>query len=215
MLGLDLAKFLCLPFKIVDEGHPLPQGREMHRGDRRRAHRPGVVQVQPDRPRPAAGPGRACSSAPTSARPRCRSKITSSRPIARRSPASPARPEALRASFSHLVLKEDLFNAIGPAIISRPSRVHLRPAGQRQDGHGPVDRRLHEHGRRVDLRPVRHSGRRRHHHRLRPVAAPDRRRPTGGDDDSRRPRPGAAQHRHRSTPAGSASAGRSSSPAAN
>ena len=57
-------------------------------------------------------------------------------------------PEALRAPFAHLVLKEELFNAIGPAIVSGQSRVHLRPAGQRQDGHGPVHRRLHEHRRR-------------------------------------------------------------------
>ncbi len=38
-------------------------------------------------------------------------------------------PEALRAPFSHLVLKEDLFNAIGPAIISGRSVFIYGPPG--------------------------------------------------------------------------------------
>ncbi len=38
-------------------------------------------------------------------------------------------PEALRAPFSHLVLKEDMFNAIGPAIISGRSVFIYGPPG--------------------------------------------------------------------------------------
>jgi predicted ATPase with chaperone activity len=38
-------------------------------------------------------------------------------------------PDALRASFSHLVLKEELFNAIGPAIVSGKSIFIFGPPG--------------------------------------------------------------------------------------
>src|SRR5262249_18281379 len=38
-------------------------------------------------------------------------------------------PEPLRASFAHLVLREDLFNAIGPAVVSGKSVFIYGPPG--------------------------------------------------------------------------------------
>src|SRR5207253_1155117 len=38
-------------------------------------------------------------------------------------------PDAIRASFSHLVIKDELFNAIGPAIVSGKSVFIFGPPG--------------------------------------------------------------------------------------
>src|SRR5262245_29705702 len=128
MLGLDLSRFLCLPFKIVEEGIRFLKdmklievtggeliGRVSYKFDltdlgRQRAHS-ATQQCAYVGPAPVplddyveqtyrqAVTGIACS------------------------------PDALRGSFSHLVLKEDLFNAIGPAVVSGKSVFIYGPPG--------------------------------------------------------------------------------------
>ena len=128
MLGLDLARFLCLPFRIVEEGIRFLKdmklievmggeliGRVSYKFDltdlgRQRAHS-ATQQCAYVGPAPVplddyveqtyrqAVTGIACS------------------------------PDALRGSFSHLVLKEDLFNAIGPAVVSGKSVFIYGPPG--------------------------------------------------------------------------------------
>ena len=95
-----------------------------------------------------------------------------------------------------------------PGHHQRQVGVHLRPAGQRQDGDGPVHRRLHEHRRRVDLRPVRVPGRGQHHHRVttRPCTWSTTPRPSSATRPTR-PSAGCSTPA-RSTSGGSASAGR-------
>ncbi len=129
MLGLDLARFLCLPFKVIEESLQLPQGREVHRGDRRRPDRPRQLPLQPDRAGPPPRPGR--DEAVRLRRPR----PGAARGL-RRADLSPgghrhrrARPEPLRAAFCHLVISDELFNAIGPAIVSGKSVFIYGPPG--------------------------------------------------------------------------------------
>ena len=57
MLGLDLARLLCLPFKVIEESLDVPQGREVHRGAGRRPDRPRQLPLQPDRAGPPPRPG--------------------------------------------------------------------------------------------------------------------------------------------------------------
>ena len=129
MLGLDLAR-ARLP---AVQGHrgiaEVPQGRKVRRSPRRRPDRPRQLSLQADRAGPPPRPGLDEAMRLRRPAPRCRSKTTSSRPIARRSPASVAAPSRLRPPFSHLVLKEELFNAIGPAIVSGRSVFIYGPPG--------------------------------------------------------------------------------------
>lgn len=128
MLGLDLAKFLCLPFKIVEQGIQFLKDEkciEVTGGEligrvsykftltdlgRRRAQEshqqcayvgPAPVPLEDyvEQTYRQAVTGIACN------------------------------PEALRSSFNHLVLKEDLFNAIGPAVVSGRSVFIYGPPG--------------------------------------------------------------------------------------
>jgi predicted ATPase with chaperone activity len=128
MLGLDLARFLCLPFKIVEEGIRFLKdmklievtggeliGRVSYKFDltdlgRRRAHDamqqcayvgpvPVPLEDYVEQTYRQAVTGIACN------------------------------PEALRSTFGHLVLKDDLFNAIGPAVVSGKSVFIYGPPG--------------------------------------------------------------------------------------
>src|SRR5262245_29866452 len=128
MLGLDLARFLCLPFKIVEEGIRFLKdmklievtggeliGRVSYKFDltdlgRQRAH---------DATQQCAYVGPAPVPLEDYVEQTYRQAVT----------GLACTPEALRACFSHLVLKEELFNAIGPAIISGKSVFIYGPPG--------------------------------------------------------------------------------------
>ena len=216
MLGLDLGQFLCLPFKVIQEPLKFLKDEKCIEVRRRRPHRRGQLPLQPDRPGPQPRRGRDEAvrlrrPGPGAAGGLRRAVLPPGRHRHRR-----ATPEALQAAVRPPGLKEELFNAIGPAIVSGRVGVHLRPARQRQDGHGPGHRRLHEHRRRRrSTSPTpswpratsspsstrRCTTRRR---RRRPSRATTTTRPSAGCST---PAP--------STSAGCASAGRSSSPAAN
>ena len=114
------------------QGHPraaqVPQGREVHPGGRRRPRRRGELQVQPDRPRPQAGAGRDGAvrlrrPGPGAARGLRRAVLPPDRHRAA------VLPRGAQAPFSHLVLKEEMFNNIGPAIISGRSVFIYGPPG--------------------------------------------------------------------------------------
>ena len=128
MLGLDLARFLCLPFKVIEEVALLPQGRKMPRGRRRRPDRPRQLSLQPHRARPHARPGRHEAVRLRRPRPGAAGGL-------RRADLPPGghrhqlQPEALRAAFAHLVISDELFNAIGPAIVSGKSVFIYGPPG--------------------------------------------------------------------------------------
>ena len=173
----------------------VPQGREVHPGGRRRPGRRGELPVQPDRPGPPAGAGRDRSSAPTSARPRCRWRTTSSSATGRRSPACSATRRRCEAPFGHLVLKEEMFNAIGPAIISGRSVFIYGPPGNGKTAMARAIGDFMNTAGGVDLRPVRVRRRRQHHHRVRPVAARHRRHRRRVRRRRRRDRPPAALDR--------------------
>src|SRR5438034_1272689 len=128
MLGLDLARFLCLPFKIVEEGIrflkdekcvEVPGGELIGRVSykfvltdlgRRRAQ---------DSTLQCAYVGPAPVPLADYVEQTYRQSVT----------GIGCSPEALRQHFTHLVLKDDLFNAIGPAIISGKSVFIYGPPG--------------------------------------------------------------------------------------
>ena len=214
MLGLDLARLLCLPFKVIEEALELPQGREVRRGDRRRPDRPrqlrfNLTELGRRRAQEAMKQCAYVGPAPVPledyVEQTYRQAVT----------GITVTPEALRAAFAHLVIKDELFNAIGPAIVSGKSVFIYGPPGNGKTSMARAIGDFMNSQRRRDLRPLRLPGREQHHHRLRPVAAPavddDDRRPPGGQ---RGHHPPAAQHRHRRSRAGCSIRGRSSSPAA-
>ena len=129
MLGLDLARLLCLPFKVIEESLgflkdekciEVPGGDLIGRISYRfnltelgRQPGPGRHEaVRLRRPRPGAAGGlRRADLSPGGHRP------------------STCTPEALRAAFSHLVISDELFNAVGPAIVSGKSVFIYGPPG--------------------------------------------------------------------------------------
>ena len=131
-----------------------------------------------------------------------------------------ARPDASRSSssrggasskaFEDLIITDDVFNEIGPAINSAHVDLLLRLPRQRQDEH----RRAHHpaDGRR-DLRPVRRRGERPDHQGVRPDPAHDR--SPRSETHGRRRETVLQARRQRSTSGSSASSGRRSSSAAN
>lgn len=128
MLGLDLARFLCLPFKIVEEGIRFLKdekcievtggeiiGRVSYRFTltdlgRERAH---------DATRQCAYVGPAPVPLEDYIEQTYRQTVTG---IA-------CSPDALRAPFAHLVLPESMFSALGPAIVSGKSVFIYGPPG--------------------------------------------------------------------------------------
>ena len=128
MLGRDLAQYMCLPFKVVREGIKFLKDEkliEVMGGDlvgevsyrfsltdlgRRRAQE--AMQV-------CAYVGPAPVPIEDYVEQTYRQAVT----------GIGCTPDALMAPFSHLVLKEDLFNAIGPAIVSGRSVFIYGPPG--------------------------------------------------------------------------------------
>ncbi len=128
ILGLDLAKYLRLPFKIVEEGIRFLKDEkciEVTGGELigRVSYKFALTDIGRRRAQDAQAQCAYVGPAPVPledyVEQTYRQAVTG---IA-------CHPEALRASFSHLVLKEDLFNAIGPAVVSGRSVFIYGPPG--------------------------------------------------------------------------------------
>jgi predicted ATPase with chaperone activity len=128
LIGRDLAQFLCLPFKVIREGLKFLKDQkcvEIAGGDL--VGEVSYLFTLTDLGRYRAQEAmKQCAYVGPAPVPlddyveQCyRQAVTG---IA-------CTPETLRASFSHLVLREDLFNAIGPAIISGRSVFIYGPPG--------------------------------------------------------------------------------------
>jgi predicted ATPase with chaperone activity len=128
MLGLDLAKFLCLPFKIVEDAIRFLKDEkcvEVTGGELigRVSYKFALTDLGRRRAQDAHTQCAYVGPAPVPledyVEQTYRQAVTG---IA-------CNPEMLRASFSHLVMKEDLFNAIGPAVVSGKSVFIYGPPG--------------------------------------------------------------------------------------
>ena len=218
MLGRDLAQFLCLPFKVIHEPLKFLKDEkciEVDGGDLvgEVSYKFSLTDLGRKRAQDAMEQCAYVGPAPVPLEDyveQCyRQAVTGLQ----------CYPEALQAPFAPPGAQGGAVQRHRPGDHQRPVGVHLRPPGQRQDRDGPVHRRLHEHRRRVDLRPLRLPRRRQHHHRLRPVAARRRRQPrpstwtrptppsascstTGADGPALGPHPPAGhRHRRRTEPA--------------
>src|SRR6478752_4570741 len=128
MLGLDLARFLCLPFKVIEESLRFLKDEkciEVAGGDLigRVSYRFTLTELGRKRSQEAMKQCAYVGPAPVPLEDYIeqtyRQAVT----------GITCSPEPLRASFSHLVIKEDLFNAIGPAIVSGKSVFIYGPPG--------------------------------------------------------------------------------------
>src|SRR6516165_2277431 len=128
LLGLELSRLLCLPFKVIEESLKFLKDEkclEVTGGDLigRVSYRFTVTELGRRRAQDAMQLCAYVGPAPVPLEDYVeqvyRQAVTGIQ----------VNPDALRASFSHLVLKEDLFNAIGPAIVSGKSIFIFGPPG--------------------------------------------------------------------------------------
>src|SRR5262245_19616597 len=128
MLGLDLARLLCLPFKVLEEALDfLKQEKciEVMGGDLigRISYRFNLTELGRRRAQEVFEMCAYVGPAPVPledyVEQTYRQAVT----------AIDISPEGLRAAFSHLVLTEELFNAVGPAIVSGKSVFIYGPPG--------------------------------------------------------------------------------------
>src|SRR6266705_1684192 len=128
MVGLDMARFLCLPFKVIEEPLKFLKDEkciEVAGGDLigRVSYRFNLTELGRKRAQESIKLCAYVGPAPVPMEDYIeqtyRQSVT----------GISCHPEALRASFSHLVLKEDLFNAIGPAVVSGRSVFIYGPPG--------------------------------------------------------------------------------------
>jgi predicted ATPase with chaperone activity len=128
MLGLDLARLLCLPFKVIEE--PLrflkdEKCLEVVGGDLigRVSYRFNLTELGRRRAQEAMKLCAYVGPAPVPledyVEQAYRQAVTGIN----------CTPEGLRSNFAHLVLKDDLFNALGPAIVSGKSVFIYGPPG--------------------------------------------------------------------------------------
>jgi predicted ATPase with chaperone activity len=128
MLGLDLARFLCLPFKVIEE--PLgflknEKALEVLGGDLigRISYRFNLTELGRARAVEALKMCAYVGPAPVPLEDYVeqvyRQAVTNIN----------VSPELLRASLSHLVISDELFNAVGPAIVSGKSVFIYGPPG--------------------------------------------------------------------------------------
>jgi len=128
MLGLDLARFLCLPFKVIEEALRFLKDEkclEIAGGDLigRVSYRFNLTELGRRRAQEAM---KLCAYVGPCPVPledyveqTYRQAVT----------GISCSPEPLRAAFAHLVIKEELFNALGPAIVSGKSVFIYGPPG--------------------------------------------------------------------------------------
>jgi predicted ATPase with chaperone activity len=128
MLGLDLARLLCLPFKIIEESLGFLKTEkcvEVLGGDLigRISYRFNLTDVGRRRAQEALEQCAYVGPAPVPLEDYVeqvyRQAVT----------AIEVSPEALKAAFSHLVVSDELFNAVGPAIVSGKSVFIYGPPG--------------------------------------------------------------------------------------
>ena len=114
--GRRIAEELGLPVRALPRIPPPaqePADRRLHQlGDGQR------LPLLADRRRPGAGQDLLRGVLLRRRRPRCRSTTTSSRSPRRRSPAEHPKEEDLRRAFSDLLISEEMFDVLGPAINS-------------------------------------------------------------------------------------------------
>src|SRR5262245_42947937 len=128
MLGLDLARFLCLPFKVIEESLKFlkdEKSLEVAGGDLigRVSYRFNLTELGRMRAQESMKLCAYVGPAPVPledyVEQTYRQAVT----------GITCSPEPLRASFAHLVLRDELFNAIGPAIVSGKSVFIYGPPG--------------------------------------------------------------------------------------
>jgi predicted ATPase with chaperone activity len=128
MLGLDLSRHLCLPFKVIEESLKFLKDEkclEVAGGDLigRVSYRFNLTELGRLRAQDAMKLCAYVGPAPVPledyVEQTYRQAVT----------GIIANPEALRTAFTHLVLKEEMFNAIGPAIVSGRSVFIFGPPG--------------------------------------------------------------------------------------
>src|SRR5437588_375685 len=128
MLGLDLARMLCLPFKVVEESLEFlkrDKCLEVLGGDLigRVSYRFNLTELgrrrAQDAMRMCAYVGPAPVPLEDYVEQTYRQAVT----------GISVTPESLRGTFTHLVLPDELFNAIGPSIVSGKSIFIYGPPG--------------------------------------------------------------------------------------
>src|SRR5215831_3858780 len=128
MLGLDLSRLLCLPFKVVDEALRFLKDEkclEVTGGDLigRVSYRFNLTELGRRRAQDAMQMCAYVGPAPVPlddyVEQTYRQAVTGIN----------VTPEALRAAFGHLVISDHLFNAVGPAIVSGKSVFIYGPPG--------------------------------------------------------------------------------------
>src|SRR5947209_14868907 len=120
MLGLDLARQLCLPFKVIEDALKFLKDEkcmEVTGGDLigRVSYRFNLTELGRRRANDALKLCAYVGPAPVPLEDyveQCYRQAVTGISVT---------PEALRRTFSHLVIKEELFNAIGPSIVSGKS----------------------------------------------------------------------------------------------
>lgn len=128
MLGLDLARSLCLPFKVIEESLKFLKDEkcvEVAGGDLigRVSYRFNLTELGRRRAQEAMKQCAYVGPAPVPLEDYIeqtyRQAVT----------GITCSPEPLKAAFSHLVIRDELFNAIGPAIVSGKSVFIYGPPG--------------------------------------------------------------------------------------
>src|SRR5215470_16689265 len=128
MLGLDLAKVLCLPFKVIEEALGFLKHEkciEVLGGDLigRISYKFNLTELGRRRAQEAFKMCAYVGPAPVPledyVEQTYRQAVT----------AIDISPESLRAAFSHLVVSDELFNAVGPAVVSGKSVFIYGPPG--------------------------------------------------------------------------------------
>jgi predicted ATPase with chaperone activity len=128
MLGLDIARLICLPFKVIEEALGFLKHEkciEILGGDLigRISYRFNLTELGRRRAQEAFKMCAYIGPAPVPledyVEQTYRQAVT----------AIEVSPESLRAAFAHLVISEDLFNAVGPAIVSGKSVFIYGPPG--------------------------------------------------------------------------------------
>lgn len=128
MLGLDLARFLCLPFKVIEDPLTFLKNEkcvEVLGGDLigRISYRFNLTDIGRRRAQEAMKMCAYIGPAPVPledyVEQTYRQAVT----------AIDISPESMRAAFGHLVISDELFNAVGPAIVSGKSVFIYGPPG--------------------------------------------------------------------------------------
>jgi predicted ATPase with chaperone activity len=128
MLGLDLARFLCLPFKVIEESLRFLKDEkcvEVAGGDLigRVSYRFNLTELGRLRAQEAMKQCAYVGPAPVPledyVEQTYRQAVT----------GISCSPEPLRSAFAHLVIKEELFSSLGPAIVSGKSMFIYGPPG--------------------------------------------------------------------------------------